>query len=482
MLFSPDGQTLAVGLDDDTVQVWDVSHRTPIATLDVRTPAEGLILSPAAGTVSLPSKNELVTVDRLEGGLVRWDLRTKKPRSTESAPCLLSPDGSRLLKEQPDGAVSVHAIGTNKPPVKLQLRETEQLLRMHFAADAKALAVWELNGTITTYDLGSGKQLRSVQVKEGLPGVLSPDLRWAAGHDSDPGVVHIRRMTDGAAWLAITEANDYFPVISFSHDGHSLAVGYDRGTVTRWDLASRQQQASASGHGRVVALASSPDGATLAVGHAKKYRWFRWTPICLVDPTTLEEQAVLGERNYRAHMAGLLAGFIVWFASWRCVRRHRRKSSPTQTTVPEPETDEVLLREKVPAAKVGRFWVGRELTLSADELVIATRNKQYTIPTVSIDKLTSEGRWGFRCYRVVHRDDDAPADIRFQSFHPAKWFEAFQQAGIRAEDPVELRTSWALPVKLNAAFEIVETLFWVLLFGGAIVFGLVGALVQGCSG
>ena len=108
-----------------------------------------------------------------------------------------------------DGALEVRDIGTNRPPVKLALREPEELFHFYFAADEKTFVVWQCDGTIETYDLRSGKHRRSIQVQEGLPGVLSPDLRWAAACDADPGIVHVYRMDDGAEWLTINRENDY---------------------------------------------------------------------------------------------------------------------------------------------------------------------------------------------------------------------------------------------------------------------------------
>jgi hypothetical protein len=82
-LFSPDGQTLAAGLhglDHDSVQVWDVSHRTRIVNFDVRSDDETLVLSPLVGSVRFADNNELVTVDYPKEGLNRWDLRKQDPR------------------------------------------------------------------------------------------------------------------------------------------------------------------------------------------------------------------------------------------------------------------------------------------------------------------------------------------------------------------------------------------------------------------
>ena len=213
LLFSPDGQYLAMGLDgldDDSVQVWDVPHRTRIVNFDVMAADETLVLSPLDGSVRFSGNNELVTVDYPEEGLNRWDLRKQDPRPTaEASPGWLSPDGNWLLTERPDGALEVRDVGTNRPPVRLALCEPEEAFRFYFAADGKTFIVWRCDGTIETYDLRSGKHRRSIQVQEGLPGVLSPDLRWAAACDADPGIVHAYRMEEGAERLTINRGNDY---------------------------------------------------------------------------------------------------------------------------------------------------------------------------------------------------------------------------------------------------------------------------------
>ena len=86
----------------------------------------------------------------------------------------------------------------------------------------------------------------------------------------------------------------------------------------------------------VSALACSPDGASLAVGHRNRYRWFRQTPTRLVDPVTLDEQAVLGESDYRPHMAVLLAGFVVWLVCWRWAWGRRRPADREQSSAESP--------------------------------------------------------------------------------------------------------------------------------------------------
>jgi hypothetical protein len=247
----------------------------------------------------------------------------------------------------------------------------------------------------------------------------------------------------------------------------------------QWLLFSPDGQTLTMGlHGLHPAF--SPGGASLAVGQGNEYRRFRQPPIRLVDPVTLDEQAVLGESNYRPHMAILLAGFLIWLVCWCRARGRRRAADRGQASAGSSDASEVLLHEEVPGAKVGRLWLRHKLTLTRTGLVIARWKRQLTIPRESIEKLTSEGRWGARCFRLVHHDDQAPADIRFHSLHPTKWFEAFEQAGIPTEDLVALRSSKAVGMKAAMAVEKLEGLVW----AGpciAFVFVLIGALVRGCA-
>jgi hypothetical protein len=55
-----------------------------------------------------------------------------------------------------------------------------QLVNLDVGAAEETPVLSPLAGTIETYSLRNGKMRNSIRVKEGLPGVLSPDLRWAA--------------------------------------------------------------------------------------------------------------------------------------------------------------------------------------------------------------------------------------------------------------------------------------------------------------
>jgi WD40 repeat protein len=54
--------------------------------------------------------------------------------------------------------------------------------------------------------------------------------------------------------------------VAFSPDGRTLAVGHDSGTIRLWDVANRRQVRTMKGSRMIVCLAFSPDGRLLASG------------------------------------------------------------------------------------------------------------------------------------------------------------------------------------------------------------------------
>jgi WD40 repeat protein len=55
----------------------------------------------------------------------------------------------------------------------------------------------------------------------------------------------------------------FIDALAFSNDGKLLAAGHKNG-ATVWDVAAQREIASTGGHGPVMSVAFSPDGATLA--------------------------------------------------------------------------------------------------------------------------------------------------------------------------------------------------------------------------
>ena len=243
--FSPDGNTLAVGLftrwspDTDTnrkkVRLWDMATRKEIATLDVGT------LNVPSSLAFSPDGNTLAIASRPCCAVRLWDVATQKEIATieagnSVASLSFSPDGNTLAYLFHDKSIRLWDVATREEIAILE-GHSEGVWSVAFSPDGNTLASGSDDGTIRLWDVTTQKEIANIV--------------------EDPG----RKRYDGVVSLA------------FSPDGNTLASGSRHGTVKLWDVATRKEIANLEGHPTpysypymVFSLAFSPDASTLASG------------------------------------------------------------------------------------------------------------------------------------------------------------------------------------------------------------------------
>jgi WD40 repeat protein len=306
LAFSPDGRTLAVGLFDGRIRLFEV------ATGLEHTPVRATGVCPTALAFT-PDGRELIAA---EGPTVRaWSALTGRPLRRLGGHeeyvdgVALSPDGKllastdfksvrlwdmkggRLLREThglvdrlvfaPDGKSvalggpggGIDLWGADGKRRVLEPGLSEQLAGLAFTSGGKeVLAVTRNNGTVCFRSPATGKVLHEWTASWGRPeAALSADGRWlAAGDDMERPHLRLWEARTGKEHTpASFRAAPVMVAVAFSPDGRRLATGGKDGTVWVWEVPGGRLLRRLPGHSlRVGALAFAPAGDRLASASA----------------------------------------------------------------------------------------------------------------------------------------------------------------------------------------------------------------------
>ncbi len=246
---NPNGWVQAIGLTsdhkhlvaislDNVLRIWDLTGKEPNErAFDEGALGQNGVVLP--GARRLLCEGPLVRENRVEPGLVLWDVSGEKPRlegvlRDARLPAALAPDGRTLATA---GGV-LWDIGGLEPKLLRQLPgDFGSLYRMTFSRD----------GSVLFGGQNRGHALLQIPVNEAG--------RKRLGLAAD--LTHFA--SDAGFCVASVQV---FP------DGKTLVLGGWDGTIRLWDLAKDEAKSPAPrGHlGPVAAAAFSPDGKTLITG------------------------------------------------------------------------------------------------------------------------------------------------------------------------------------------------------------------------
>ena len=273
LAYSPDGQWLASGGDDNAVRLWDISGESETRHLDRHTDwIKAVAFSP---------DGQLLASGGMDGTLKLWDASfgiqlTSRPQDDRVEAIAFSSDGKALATSgNIDGFIDLWAVtGRNIRHVDRITEHLSLVSSVAFSPDGRLLASAGDDDTVRLWNVKDISETRvfTGHRKDVTSVAFSPDGKMLASGSKD-NTVKFWNVLSGEE-LATLKHKGYVEAIAFSPDGKTLAsasaeyhdaTGYY--TVELWAVDSQEVLASLRGHQYgVTTVAFSPDGNTLASG------------------------------------------------------------------------------------------------------------------------------------------------------------------------------------------------------------------------
>lgn len=284
--FSPDGKLVATGGYDKLVMVWNPDDVHPV---DIRRRLDGepgpkpnyVRLAGHDGpvrSVSFSPNGQLVLSGGDDNTIRLWDIATgenvKTLRGHGSAvrACQFSPDGQWVLSGGQDQRVRLWNVAGYQEVRVLHATVFEghedAVLSARFSSDGRQIVTASRDRTASLWDAASGQRLR--QFKEGHEFLATSAVFFSDGRRLATGAgdnsVRIWDLTAGTQ-LAVLQPTGRIGTLAVSPDGDWLVTGAPGNEAKVWDAHSGQPIATLSGHvAEVSAVAFSPSGRLLATG------------------------------------------------------------------------------------------------------------------------------------------------------------------------------------------------------------------------
>lgn len=309
LAFSPDGTILAAGFRDGTVRLWRVADGWPLRTLFGHSEGVSRVLfSPDGARLAAASWDGNVRLWRVADGVL---LQTPSEagvladgrRPNQTTAMAFAPAGVTLALGWNDGTIQLVAVAdgalqrTIEPALGRSVRPN-----LLYAPDGSELIavtdelVWRLGAQD---GLALAFRVRPDVVERGVP---SPDgtVRVSTSGDS----IIVRRTSDGTVVHVVGERGARVGEVAFSPDGTTLATGHADGAARLWrvaDGALLHTLRTAEYIAWVDAPTFSPDGRILATvprdGTVRLWRVADGEPVGTLAPeaSTRAQRQTLGD-------------------------------------------------------------------------------------------------------------------------------------------------------------------------------------------
>lgn len=269
VVFSPNGQYLAVARLDNTLHIWSTKDYQLIYTFHIEGGC-GDCVAFSPDSRLLASIRETRPYD-----VIVWDLETGKSPWESMGEFVNHNDKISSLVFSPDGTLLVEAIGNNSLFWQVDVKGFELIREIEghssrvntlaFSPDGHRLLTTSDDLTAKVWDVNTGNFIMTLNghTERVVKGIYSPDNAWiiTAGYDNT-----IRYWDSQTGQLIMTLGNHTAPVIALalSADGLLLISGGMDNQVIVWNAKTRNKILTLyEPYDNYVPLALSPDGKIL---------------------------------------------------------------------------------------------------------------------------------------------------------------------------------------------------------------------------
>lgn len=271
LAWSPKGDRLVSGCDNDSACVWDAATGRLVWDFRHNGPVFACAVNPA-GTLLATATLHDVRLWRLDTGTAQGQAVAVGGFPDSLA---FSPDGQLLALGGRDGKTRLLETATGK--VRLcETAQVEEVCAVKFRRDGRALATCSFDGTACIHDPHSGRTLaRLVHTETVHAAAFSPDGQWLATACEDAAVRLWSVATPSAAPKVMMHRDGVLDV-AFSPDGQTLASAGRAGAARLWQVATARPLGSALLHRDAVKQVAFAGGRLLTGSEDGEVR--SWEP------------------------------------------------------------------------------------------------------------------------------------------------------------------------------------------------------------
>ncbi len=272
--YSPNGQTILSGSDDDTIRIWNANTGAPIRTLQGHTnDVVSAAYSPDGLTIASGSADSTVRIWNANTGAhirtLEWYKWWHKGIVWFAA---YSPDSQKIVSRSADDTIRVWNIATRpiasvSGPIDSQTGAFKVTIAFSSAVTGFASSdIVVTNGSVINF-AGSGASYTATIEPSGAGAVTVSVPANAASNIWGSSEASNIYSADYRAQQILTRHTNRVVSIAYSPDGLTIAAGSDDNTVRLWDANTGAHLQTLRGHAdRVKSVAYSPDGQTIASG------------------------------------------------------------------------------------------------------------------------------------------------------------------------------------------------------------------------